>query len=468
MIWVDYLIFGLYFLVVLSIGFYFYKKNTNREDYFVGSRNISASHVGMSLVATDVGGGFSIGLGGLGFLIGLSGSWLLFTGLAGAWLVAVIMVPRIKALDNTHRFLTYPDFLHHRYGKSVAIIAAFISCIGYLGFTSAQILAGAKLAAGSVFTDLSFMDPLRFSLYIMAAVILIYTVLGGLKAVIYTDTVQWIILLIGLLFFGIPFAYIKIGGWHILKNSLPPAHFTLNNVSWVQLFNWCITIIPVWFVAMTLYQRIYACKNIREAKKAFFIAGILEYPLMAFIGVTLGLMARVKFPGAEAEMAMPMLLRHALPVGVTGIVLAAYFSAVMSTADSCLIAASGNLVNDIVEGMGGPFSSQEKAVRISQLCTLLVGGLALALATVFQTVLELILHAYAFMVAGLLVPTLGAYFWKKSHPTAALLSMVGGGSLTLILIASEIKLWFGLDPSFFGICFSLLLFVPISLILDRE
>jgi len=494
MIWVDYVIFGLYFLVILYIGFYFYRKNTNREDYFVGSRNISASHVGMSLVATDVGGGFSIGLGGLGFLIGLSGSWLLFTGLVGAWLVAVVMIPRIKALDNTKRFLTYPDFLRYRYGKSVAVIAAFISGIGYLGFTSAQILAGAKLAAGSVFSDLTFMDPLQFSLYIMAAVILVYTVLGGLKAVIYTDTVQWIILLTGLLCFGIPFSYLKVGGWHAMRTALPPAHFTLNNVTWVQVFNWCVTIIPVWFVAMTLYQRIYACKNIREAKKAFFIAGILEYPLMAFVGVTLGLMARVKFPGAEAEMAMPMLLRNVLPVGVTGIVLAAYFSAVMSTADSCLIAASGNLVNDIVEGLGHPFQSQKKAIRISQISTLLIGALALILATVFQTVLEIILHAYAFMVAGLLVPTLGAYFWKKSDPTAAFVSMIGGGILTLILIALtsgelfglkllnilngcsltiveisvNFKLWFGLDPSFFGICFSALLFVPISLIMNKE
>jgi SSS family solute:Na+ symporter len=467
MIWIDYVIFGLYFLVILGIGFYFYHKNTDREDYFVGSRNISASHVGMSIVATDVGGGFSIGLGGLGFLIGLSGSWLLFTGLVGAWLVAVMMVPRIKKLSNTCQFLTYPDFLRKRYGKTVALIAAVISGIGYLGFTSAQILAGAKLAAGSVFADFTFMDPLKFSLFVMAAVILIYTVLGGLKAVIYTDTVQWIVLLSGLLGFAIPFALLRTGGWQALQTNLSPAHFTLTNVSWVQLFNWFITIIPVWFVAMTLYQRIYACKNTREAQKAFFIAGLLEYPLMAFVGVTLGLIARVVFPQAEPEMAMPMLLRDVLPVGVTGIVLAAYFSAVMSTADSCLIAASGNLVNDIVEGDGKPFSSQKTAIRVSQIGTLLIGVLALLIATAFQTVLEIILHAYAFMVSGLLLPTLGAYFWSKSHPTAALAGMIGGGSLTLILIFSKIKLWLGLDASFFGICFSALLFIPLSLILKE-
>jgi SSS family solute:Na+ symporter len=100
--------------------------------------------------------------------------------------------------------------------------------------------------------------------------------------------------------------------------------------------------------------------------------------------------------------------------------------------------------------------------------TLLIGGLALILATAFQTVLEMILHAYAFMVAGLLFPTLGAYFWSKSHPTAALISMIGGGSLTLFLIISKIDLCMGLDASFFGLCFSAMLFILISLVCNKR
>ncbi|HOP81267.1 MAG TPA: sodium:solute symporter family protein, partial [Armatimonadota bacterium] len=78
--------FGAYMLGVLWIDFYHFRRNKNAEDYYVGSRSVSAHHVGLSIVATDVGGGFSIGLGGLGFAMGLSGSWLLFTGLVGAWL----------------------------------------------------------------------------------------------------------------------------------------------------------------------------------------------------------------------------------------------------------------------------------------------------------------------------------------------------------------------------------------------
>ncbi len=467
MIWIDYIIFALYFLGVLAIGFYFYRKNESREDYYVGGRRISAYHVGMSIVATDVGGGFSIGLGGLGFAMGLSGSWLLFTGLVGAWMCAVLIVPRIKGLDVKHGLLTYPDFLRMRYGKHVAAVAAVISGVGYLGFTSAQVLAGAKLAAGSVFAHITWADPLKLSLYLMAGVILVYTVLGGLKAVIYTDTLQWVILLAGLSLFGLPFAYKEVGGWAALSEALPKEYFRLDNVSPVQIVNWFVTIIPIWFVAMTLYQRIYACRNVKEAKRAFFIAGLLEYPIMSFLGVSLGMMARVVFPQAEPEMAMPMLLGEALPAGVAGVVIAAYFSAIMSTADSCLIASSANWVNDIIGELGVKLSSRG-FMRLSQIVTLAVGVLALLLAGAFDTVLGLILHAYAFMVSGLLVPTLAAYFWKGSDATAALISMLGGGGLTLYLTFTQTRLPYGLDPSLFGISLSLLLFVGVSLGCGRE
>lgn len=464
----DYLIFGIYFILVLSVGIYFYSKNRNREDYYVGGRNIPPSHIGMSIVATDVGGGFSIGLGGLGFTMGISGSWLLFTGLVGAWMAAVFIIPKIKSIDRKHGMLTYPDFLHYRYGAKVALAAAIISGIGYLGFTGAQILAGAKLAAGTVFSDISFMEPLNLALYIMAAIVILYTVLGGIKAVIYTDTIQWIVLLSGLVFLGVPFALIEVGGFAKLKQSLPPEYFSLANISPVQFINWIFTIVPIWFIAMTLYQRIFACKNEKDAKKAFYIAGIFEYPIMAFLGVFLGMIARVIFPMAEPEMAMPMLLKDVLPIGITGIVIASYFSAIMSTADSCLIASSGNIVNDIIEQYFIKNKSDRTLIRISQIVTLIIGLLTLGIASSFNTVLEIILHAYSFMVAGLFVPTIGAYFWSKSNSTAALASMLLGGGSTLILIMSKVKIIYGFDPSIVGILISAVTFIGISLVKNER
>jgi SSS family solute:Na+ symporter len=466
----DYLIFAAYMSGVLAIGFFHFRRNKSTEDYYVGGRSIKAHHVGLSIVATDVGGGFSIGLGGVGFLMGLSGSWLLFTGLAGAWISAVFVIPRIKAIDSDHGMFTYPDFLRFRYNGKVALLAALISGLGYLGFTGAQILAGAKLASATMITRAPFgMEPLQFSLYVIAVVTILYTVIGGIKAVIYTDTVQWIILLAGLIFVTVPVTLFKIGGWTKLRSSLPPEFFSLGNIDAVTFINWMVTIIPIWIIAMTLYQRMYACKNEREAKKAWYIAGIFEYPVMAFTGVFLGMCARVVFPEADSEMAMPMLIREMLPAGVTGIVIASYFSAIMSTADSCLMASSGNIVKDVLERYLFIDISRKQSIRLSMLATLVIGILAVLMASSFTRVLDAILYAYSFMVSGLFIPTLGAYFWKRSSSAGAFSGMLSGGSLTLLLLTGAVSLpgsidSLELDPSLYGILLSAVVFVSFSLV----
>ncbi|NEW78841.1 MAG: sodium:solute symporter family protein [Gelidibacter sp.] len=462
----DIVVFVVYMVLVLGIGFYFFNKNKTVKDYYIGGGEMSSLHVGLSVVATDVGGGFSIGLGGLGFVMGISGSWMLFTGLIGAWLSAVFLIPKVVKLGNLHGFLTFPEFLKHSYGTTVALVAGIISFIGYLGFTSSQFLAGAKLAVGT-FPSLD----LNEALLIMGGIALVYTAFGGMKAVIYTDTFQWLILMGGLIFVGIPIAYNYLGGYEAIVEVLPDKYFSLQNVSWVQIVNWFVIIVPIWFVGMTLYQRIYACKDEKTAKKAWFIAGLFEYPTMAFMGVILGLFARVAAAkgifisdgfeseiGMDPEMGMPLLLKHVLPVGLMGLMLSAYFSAIMSTADSCLLAASGNFVTDIL----GLKNLNKKTIRISQIITFFVGGAAIIIATTMQSVLELMLLSYSFMVSGLLVPVLGILLSKNRKPLAALYAMLVGGSSTLILTFLEIKIPFGFDPILIGISLSSIVYLTIK------
>lgn len=465
---IDYIIFGVYFTAMVGVGYYFYKKNKTEDDYYVGGRSMGSWHVGLSVVATDVGGGFSIGLGGLGFIMGLSGSWMLFTGLLGAWLASVFLIPKVAPLTKSHKLFTFPQIFEIFYDKRVALLAGIISAIGYIGFTSSQLLAGAKLASAT-FIDLE----LSHALIIMGVIAVGYTVIGGLKAVIYTDTVQWIILMGGLIFIGIPVAYTAIGGYESVLQTVDPKMLSLTNISWVTFFNWLITIVPIWFVGMTLYQRIYACKDVQSAKKAWFIAGLFEYPVMAFMGVLLGLFAKVAadqglfayagYATAEsidAEMGLPILLRTVLPTGLMGLMLAAYFSAIMSTADSCLMAASGNVQTDV---LGRFFSrnGQANKLRTSQILTLAIGVLALLLATVMQNVLELMLLSYAFMVSGLFVPVLAALFGKNPHPKAAFYSMLGGGLTTITLIIGEVNLPLGFDANIAGIAISLILYLGV-------
>jgi SSS family solute:Na+ symporter len=408
--------------------------------------------------------------------MGLSGSWMLFTGLIGAWLAAVFLIPKVKqnrAFDNAY---TFPQVFEHYYSPNVALVAAIISAIGYAGFTSSQMLAGAKLASGT-FADLDQ----TMALYIMGTVAVVYTVLGGLKAVIYTDTIQWALLMFGLIFIGVPIAYIEIGGIEAIRATVAPEMLTLTNVSWQDIVYWAVTIIPIWFVGMTLYQRIYACSDEKTAKRAWYLAGVFEWPIMAFLGVLLGLFAKVgadqgmfEYLGAadisdtDPETGLPMLLRTVLPVGLLGIMMSAYFSAILSTADSCLMASSGNVVTDII-GRFVPFDSDNpKFVRLSQVVTLIIGALALLLAGTMTNVLDLMLDSYSFMVSGLFVPVIGALFWKKSTPAGAMTAMLIGGFTTIGLRYSGIELPYELDPNVFGITASAISFIGVSLLTNKN
>ncbi len=470
--WIDLSVFIIYMIAVLGIGFYFLKKNKSADDYYVGGRKMGSLHIGLSVVATDVGGGFSIGLGGLGFVMGLSGSWMLFTGLIGAWLSAVFLIPKVSKLENFKTLYTFPQIFESFYSKKVAIAAGLISGIGYIGFTASQILAGAKLASAS-FVNLE----MNTALIIMGTIVVVYTVLGGIKAVIYTDTVQWIILMAGLVLIGIPLGYFAVGGYEEISSTVRSEMLTLTNVSWQELVKWAVTIIPIWFVGMTLYQRIFSCPDEKTAKKAWYIAGVFEYPLMAFMGVMLGLFARVAadqgmfdYLGYEAiqdldpEMGLPMLLRTILPVGLMGLMMSAYFSAIMSTADSCLMAASGNFVTDILDRFFNISGNHKKFLRTSQFMTLILGVFALLLATNMQNVLELMLYSYAFMVSGLFVPVIGAFYWKRSSSIAAFWAMLLGGGTTITLIITSVKLPLDLDANIFGITASLIVFILLSII----
>ncbi len=215
---------------------------------------------------------------------------------------------------------------------------------------------------------------------------------------------------------------------------------------------------------MTLYQRMFACKDSATAKRAWYLAGVLEYPLMAISGVLLGMCARVMLPHMDSEMAVPAMIRDLLPMGFTGLIIAAYFSAIMSTADSCLMAASGNLTQDLL----GLDPRGNNTLRLSMIATLLLAGSHLSRQSGRQ-VLDAILYAYAFMVSGLFVPTLAALFWPRVSSTAALCAMLGGGLTALALLTELLKLpdglaKLGLDPSIYGILVSAGLLLLVNII----
>lgn len=457
---IDLLLIAGFFVGMLAYGFTLRESHASVDDYFVGKRDMGAGKIGLSVVATDVGGGFSIGLGGLGFAMGLSGSWLLFTGLLGAWLAAVFLIPKVKPLSDRHQMLTFPELLAHRFGERCRVLAAIVSACGYAGFVGSQMLAGGKLSAAA------FGIPLPLAVLGMSVVIVLYTALGGIKAVILTDVVQWIVLLGGLALIALPLSYQAAGGWSGLQAALPPEHFSFTAITPGLFMTWLVTIVPIWFVGMTLYQRIYAVRDVKTAQRAWLIAGLLEWPVMAILGTVLGMIARVLFPAVEAEMGLPMLIREILPVGAMGVVVAAYFSAIMSTADSCLLASVGNLVHDLYRRFR-PEASQASLLRLTRLLTLTVGFGSVGFALLIPRVIDSIVVAYSFMVAGLFFPTLAALYWKRATPVGAFWSMLLGGGVTVAGTFYP-PLLGEIEPIFVGLPVSAAVLVILSLVTTPE
>ncbi len=473
----DFAILALYGLGLIAIAVFVSRKRVSAEEYYLGSKNLGAAHIGLSVAATDVGGGFSIGLGAFGFSMGLAGSWLLFTGLVGAFLSAVFLIPRLKQLELTQPYFSYPQVIAHYYGDTSGRIAALLSFVGYLAFTAAQLMAGTKLAC-----TLMPSVPFSWMMFMLAGVAVGYTTIGGLRAVVYTDTIQWIIVIIGLSCFAIPFAVIELDGLSQVIKALPRQHMSLTNIPRQQFLNWMISIVPIWFVGMSLYQRIFACRDKQEAQRAWLIAGLFEWPIMAFVGVSMGMLARAAIeqglivPSAPAgefdqELAIPLLLRSVLPTGLLGLVFAAYLSAVLSTADSCLMAASGNLYSDFLQGRTGDSKPQGYLHVLSQRLgpksvTLLLGFAAFIIANQFEKVLNLMLYAYGFMISGLFVPTMAAMFLKNPvAPASAVGSMLIGVMTYLVCKNVDTGGW---DANWFGILASLMSLLLIELIVRRR
>jgi SSS family solute:Na+ symporter len=182
---------------------------------------------------------------------------------------------------------------------------------------------------------------------------------------------------------------------------------------------------------------------------------------MAFMGATLGMFARVLFPAAEPEMGLPLLIRDVLPVGATGLVLAAYLAAIMSTADSCLLASVGNVIDDIIGRTVAPSTSEKTLLTGSRILTFVIGFGSVSFALYVPTVIDSILLAYSFMVAGLFFPTLGALFWRRASGTAAFWSIVFGGGLTVALTVLDVQT--PVDPVFYGLGISAAALVLLSL-----
>jgi len=466
----DYIAMLAYFLVLIWIGVSVVRSRSEKNKYdsfLAADRNMNLLQTTSSAAATDIGGGFSIAMGGLGFTLGVSGSWMIAVSGLSIVMVSFLMVPKVKRWSDRVKGLTTGDLFAARFDRKTGTLAAVVIGLSWFTFVGGQIIAGGKLLQVTLNMNLTV------AVLVSGAVILAYTTMGGLKAVIYTDVFQMLVLMIGIVFIAVPIGLIEVGGWSAMAQQFSSSDSTKHlldwsAVGWRQMLGWFFAIFPVWFISIAAMQRIIAARDVKTAQRGFFLTGIpIEWPLFAIGSTMIGLFARYLIPDlTDPELATPMIIMQLLPAGIAGLVIAAYIAAVMSSADSCLMGPVAIFTNDIYKRYIKPNSSELHLVRVARYATLILGILAIVTAYLIPNVLDLILYAYTFGSAGIFFPMLGLLFWKKTTAKGAFWSMLLGGSSAVIY--SIIGEPFGFAASYLGWIIGLPTLVIVSLMSDHS
>ena len=466
----DYIAMLAYFLVLIWIGVSVVRSRNEKNKYdsfLAADRNMNLLQTTSSAAATDIGGGFSIAMGGLGFTLGVSGSWMIAVSGLSIVMVSFLMVPKVKRWSDKVKGLTTGDLFAARFDRKTGTLAAVVIGLSWFTFVGGQIIAGGKLLQVTLNMNLTV------AVLVSGAVILAYTTMGGLKAVIYTDVFQMLVLMIGIVFIAVPIGLIEVGGWSAMAQQFSSSDSTKHlldwsAVGWRQMLGWFFAIFPVWFISIAAMQRIIAARDVKTAQRGFFLTGIpIEWPLFAIGSTMIGLFARYLIPDlTDPELATPMIIMQLLPAGIAGLVIAAYIAAVMSSADSCLMGPVAIFTKDIYKRYIKPDSSELHLVRVARYATLILGILAIVTAYLIPNVLDLILYAYTFGSAGIFFPMLGLLFWKKTTAKGAFWSMLLGGSSAVIY--SIIGEPFGFAASYLGWIIGLPTLVIVSLLSDHS
>jgi SSS family transporter len=411
---------AIYLVMMLAIGIWASKRTGSTANFIVAGRRLPIWIGSATIVATWFGGGTMMGAAGASFEHGLIGVIAdPFGGALCLFLVGFFFVRLFRRL----RLLTFIDFFQNRYGTTAATIAAVGSIGSNIGWTGALLVA-----FGLVFQSLTGV-PMELGIMGGAVVVFIYTAVGGMWAVAVTDFVQIVVIAIGLVLLLVV-VLIDVGGWSAISPQLPEDTFRMIPAenSWIVWLNY----IRAWLIfgladvtAQTLLQRAFSARNEQVAQNSFYLAGIGHLSL-GMIPVMLGIIASVTMPGlVDTETVIPvMAIEHLHPVAIA-IFVGALLAAIMSSADSALLASASVFSVNIL-----PLFKPELTDKLRLLATRIAipvfGSMAVYVALEVQVVYDLIMDSNSVILVCVTIPFVVGVYWRKANRTGALVSMAVG------------------------------------------
>ena len=444
----DWVVLGIYFLALIVVAVWVVlQKNNTTEDYFLAGRNVGWFVIGASIFASNIGSEHVVGLAGTGFE---SGAPMAHYELH-AWIVLLLGWLFLPFYIRSGAF-TMPEFLEKRFDSRSRWFLSLFSLVAYvLTKVSVTIYAG-----GIVVSELIGI-PFWYGAIGIVIFTGIYTVIGGMKAVIYTETLQTVILILGsvcITYLGLQ----EVGGWSQLRETViavSPDHFNMWRPMNDPDFPWTGllfggTIVGIWYWCTDQYivQRTLAANNIKIGRRgAIFGAYLKLLPILIFlvpgiIAFALSIQNPEVFAIDKADKAFPMLVKYLLPVGLKGLVAGGLMAALMSSLASVFNSCSTIFTIDIYQKLK-PEKSDKELLNTGRIATVFIVVLGIIWIPIMEKIGGGVMYQYLQNVQSYIAPPVTAVFllgiiWKRVNSHAAITTLLAGLVLLIMRLGSEI------------------------------
>jgi sodium/proline symporter len=436
----------LYFIVMLLIGLYAYKKSTSDvAGYMLGGRSLSPSVAALSAGASDMSGWMLMGLPGAMYISGLSSLWIAIGLVIGAFLNYLVVAPRLRTYTEiANDSITLPDFFENRFNdksRLLRIVSSVVIVVFFTLYTSSGVVAGGKLF------ESSFGLNYEVGLYVTASVVVAYTLFGGFLAVSLTDFVQGCIMFIALILVPVV-AISEVGGLAEMQSTIETINLDLldifSGVSAIGIISamaWGLG----YFGQPHIIVRFMAIRSVKEMPIArrigmsWMIVAIIGAMATGLAGIAYVAKTGMKFDDAETIfIVLSQLLFSPL---IAGFLLAAILAAIMSTISSQLLVTSSSLTGDFYQAFLHRDASEKQLVFVGRISVFVVALVAIYLAyDRDSTILSLVSNAWAGFGAAFGPVIIGCLYWKDMTRNGALAGMLSGAITVLIWIYAPITI----------------------------
>lgn len=420
----DLCIIGAYLILMVVIGIRMVKKVKNTDDYYVAGRSFGPLILMATVCATIIGGSGLMGRAGVAYSDGFKAVMTALPYLIGMLLFSAYC-GRISDIGIRHGVTSIPDLFERRFGRAAKLILAAMVAFTMMGTVASQVTATAtiiNMLGGEL--GLSY----EAGACIACAVFIVYTATSGLFGVVYTDVLQFYMLIL-FVYILIPIAsIIKVGGISNFTLNLDPA--LVKPYIDGSIAGDIVTYLVFTMAGAEMWQRAFAAKDRKAAKKGMLLGTIvygLTIGLVFFMGIIahqiVGEDVLAKFGSTDAV--VPSLAITVLPVGLTGLALAGILSVIMSTADSYLLVSVQTCVHDIGKTIR-PDMPEKKEMRLSRFFAVGLSAGALIIALYIKNAYNILMFAWSFYAAAAGLPAFAALFWKKATSAGIISGMAAG------------------------------------------